>query len=228
MYGCSKEESSSATPSASVAAPSSQVVEESSTVEEEIVDPEEIVKAEESPEMEGCALQGQWVKAKKENKASEKNETIYWRVTGRSSDSEEVIKEYNTDSSHVYQFEDLENDALCYYVVDYEVYYPAEYTERDNGILSYILPLNAVSPDGKAYEEEGIQYVGLGNCHDLSIVPDTGSVKAGDTYKGKAIYAMLKNEPRYYFDYSYTDGENTVHSYVSLDTEESQEEIQPR
>lgn len=221
------EETSEPQPTLSVesSAPSESDAESSDTEASSIA--AEVESATEHETVENAALQGEWVKTKRENKASEKLETIYWRVVSHSTDSKDAIKEYNEDDSHIREFEELENKNLTYYILDYEVYYPEDYTERDSGILSYSIPLNATNPDGNSYEVDGVQYVGLGACHDLEIVPEE-QLRAGQVYRGRAIYAMLVPEPRYYFDYSYVDGEKTVHSYISLDTVESQSKIQPR
>lgn len=230
MFGCSSKEdeipenTAEPQPTLEVESPTPESSGVESTVEE---DYSEIEKAVEHTTVEDAALQGEWVKTKRVNKATEKLETIYWRVVGHSTDSKDAIKEYNEDETHIRQFEELENEKLTYYILDYEVYYPKEYTERDSGILSYTLPLNAINPDGNSYEVDGVQYVGLGACHDLEIVPEE-QLRAGQIYQGKAVYAMLVPEPRYYFDYSYVDGNETIHSYVSLDTVETQAEIQPR
>ena len=231
MVGCSNEgetPESTTEPQPTLEVSSSEP--ESSAIESQIdnlAESEEIEKAVEHLSPEDAALQGEWVKTKRVNKATEKLETIYWRVVSHSTDSKDAIKEYNADENHVREFEELENENLTYYILDYEVYYPKDYTERDSGILSYTLPLNAINPDGNSYEVDGVQYVGLGACHDLEIVPEE-QLRAGQIYQGKAVYAMLVPEPRYYFDYSYVDGDETIHSYVSLDTAESQTEIQPR
>lgn len=214
------EESSEATeePTEESTEASEETNEEASEATEgATVDPDDvdISNAVESTSAEEPAKLGQWIKSTRYSAASGEYETIYWRVIGTTFDCQEDIDRYNSED-HLVEFTELENDDLSYCKVSYQVYFPEDFSAKEWGISSAELSLRAQSPDGGGIEWNGIAYIGLGSCQDISVEQE---IMPGDVFNGEAIFVMI-DDPSivYVFDYYHNSlgaGDEVIHDYAS-------------
>lgn len=177
--------------------------EEPEPTEEPVVLPDGVAEAVDGLNPEEPAEFGQWIKASMMNPASEKYETIYWRVTEVTDDCEEAIKAYNENSSF-WTIDPLEDEAMKYYVVSYEVYFPKEFTEREYGISVFTLDVNVRNMDGgSGFEHNGANVYGLNSGLQFDIERYNKVVHSGDIYEGKILYRMYEDIPDYLFSVFY-------------------------
>lgn len=184
---------------------------------EPIVLPEGIVEAVDGLNPLEPAKFGEWVKAFALNPATENPEPIYWRVTEVTDDCEEAIKEYNEKNSF-WAIDPLEDEALKYYIVSYEVYFPVEFTERDFGISAFTLDINIRNIDGGAgFEHNGAHVYGLNSGLQFDIGRYEKTVHPGDIYQGKILYRMYEDIDDYLFSVFYQtfDSEEYVTCFCS-------------
>lgn len=181
------------------------------------VDPDDvdISNAVESTSAEEPAKLGQWIKSTRYSAASGEYETIYWRVIGTTFDCQEDIDRYNSED-HLVEFTELENDDLSYCKVSYQVYFPEDFSAKEWGISSAELSLRAQSPDGGGIEWNGMSYIGLGSCQDISVEQE---IMPGDVFNGEAIFVMI-DDPSivYVFEYYHNTlgaGDEIIYDYAS-------------
>lgn len=210
------EESSEATEE-STEATEEATEEASEATEGATVDPDDvdISNAVESTSAEEPAKLGQWIKSTRYSAASGEYEAIYWRVIGTTFDCQEDIDRYNSED-HLVEFTELENDDLSYCKVSYQVYFPEDFSAKEWGISSAELSLRAQSPDGGGIEWNGMAYIGLGSCQDISVEQE---IMPGDVFNGEAIFVMI-DDPSivYVFDYYHNTlgaGDEVIHDYAS-------------
>ena len=185
---------------------------EGSTVNPEDID---VSNALESTSAEEPAKLGEWIKSTRYSAASGEYETIYWRVIGTTFDCQEDIDRYNSENNFV-EFTELENKDLSYCKVSYQVYFPEDFSAKEWGISSADLSLRAQSPDGGGIEWNGMAYIGLGSCQDISVEQE---IMPGDVFNGESIFVMIDDPSiEYVFEYYHNTlgaGDEVIYDYAS-------------
>lgn len=172
-------------------------------VEEPAIVPEGIEDAVEATNPQEPAEFGKWVKASIMNPVSEKSETVYWRITNVTDDCDEQIKQYN-ENSNFWTIDPLEDEDMKYYVADYEVYFPKEFSEREYGISVFTLDVSIRNMDGgSGFEHDGANVYGLSSGLQFDIERYNKVVRSGDVYQGKLLYRMYSDIEDYLFSVFY-------------------------
>ena len=151
---------------------------------------------------------GEWVTSATFNPVSEEQEIIYWRVVNVREDAQDTVDEYNKNSKFTTIVTSSDEDFIKFYELEYEIKYPEDYSAKDFGITSINLSLWAENPDGAGFDKDGVSYIGLGQCLDVtSGVMEKSDTKPqpGDTETKKAVFTMLEGNPNFVFSYEYRD-----------------------
>lgn len=181
--------------------------EESTSEQADIVIPEVDVSTIASSAVEGTTAEapaevGTWIKSTRYCPTSSSYETVYWRIVGTTFDCQEDIDRYNSED-HLIGFEELENELFSYCKVVYQVYFPEEFTAYDWGISATELSVRALNPEGGGIKYQGISYIGLGTCYDISVDQE---IMPGDVFTGEAIFIMIDApEIEYIFEYAHQE-----------------------
>ena len=170
---------------------------------------------------------GEWTKIQALSYADNQMHDVYWRVTNITNDPEAVktaIEDYNKNSSY-YQYEvpeleeGIQKEALAVYLLEYELYYPKDFPQKEWGITMSPLNLYIYDTNGERiqYNYKGVDFYGISSyTESLDIRPD--EFYAGEIFKGKHMYISLKEEPEYLIEADYpgdADYSTTLKSYVS-------------
>lgn len=151
---------------------------------------------------------GEWVTSAHFNAVSGKEEVIYWRIVNVREDAQDTVDEYNKNSKFTTIVTSSDEDFIKFYELEYEIKYPEEYTAAEWGISSVNLSMWAENPDGAGFDKDGVSYIGLGQCLDVTNgVREKSDTKPqpGDTETKIAVFTMLEGSPNFVFSYEYTD-----------------------
>ncbi len=177
--------------------------------------PEGITPVETSAE--APAKLGEWVETMRYSATDSAYHTVYYRITNvvRGEGAQAAVDAYNAED-HVVVFNDLESDDLEYCMIEYEVYFPADFPQADYGITSVDINFSVASPDGGGIKANGLSYIGLSSVWDISESPEINEFYAGQTFtEGRAIFAMVKGVSDYVFEVTYYGDSSEAHtSYV--------------
>jgi len=154
--------------------------------------------------IEAPANAGQWVKTAIHNPVSGEYETAYWRIVSTTFDCQSEIDRYNSEERlFAWDFSPLESDIMSYCMVTYEVYLPEDFSSNDWGLSSSVaqLGIRAKGADGNNIEWQGVSYIGMGSCYDITERYED-NLYPGDVYTGKCVYVMI-NDPdvEYIFEF---------------------------
>ena len=159
---------------------------------------EDVLDATESITPAEHALRTYWVKAKKYNEVTKKNETIYWRVFAITClDIEQDIKHYN--DTHKEKLPLIKSNDIRYWIAYYEVFFPKEYKEPEDGqgIRDGSIRLEVKDENGKDIVYQGLTF----KAHEIE-TDMTYVVHSGSCYRGAIVYPMYIGR-HYLFEYSY-------------------------
>ncbi len=162
---------------------------------------------------------GEWVETKRYSAQDSACHTVYVRITAVERGSETVqaeIDAYNA-AGHVVSFEALEDDALEYGLMRYEVYFPDDFPQADWGITTVDLTFSITTREGGGIQDQnGTAYIGLSTVYDISENPDIDSFYAGSTFTGgKAVFAMVKGVDDYLFETYYAENDQIHSAYFA-------------
>ena len=139
---------------------------------------------------------GTWLKTQKKAQADGKKHDITFRVTKIATDEKTVKKEidaYNVSGTNETIDQDIGSDNLGYCVAYYEVKFPDSYPDQDYGLTNVTMDFTIVAPDGsEEIRHEGTVYPNLTDTIQIGSIPQGYDFYAGQTYKGKIVYAMAK------------------------------------
>ena len=158
---------------------------------------DDVFDATESLTPEERGLRSYWIKAAKYNEVTGKNETIYWRVFSISSyEVEYYIQEYNR--THDDKIPLIKSNDIMYYVAAYEVFYPRDWKEPEDGkgIRDTEIKLEITDEKGNDMIVDGTP------VRARVIETHFYDVHAGSCYRGQILYPMYVGQ-HYLFEYKY-------------------------
>ncbi len=159
---------------------------------------------------------GTTVKTKIKAESDKKYHSVSYKVTSIVRDSAKVkkyISSYN-DSGKSTTIPSLSSKNVEYCVIKYEVKFPSNYPEKEFGITNVALPFKIEGENGDDIESGGKIYKSLSKTYEIGNVPMGYDFYAGDTYKGRALFIMVKDYDMYEITESYTSGDKKVTHYI--------------
>ena len=122
------------------------------------------------------------------------------RITGTTRDQAKIrkaIDDYNLSAyGDVIVAEDEEAlGDLEYVITSYEVEFPADFPEEEYGIVDVVPDFSVVNREGVSSFKSGrTEYTELGQVKEIEAPQTEYDFWAGDTYKGRTLYLMVKEE----------------------------------
>ena len=159
---------------------------------------------------------GTTIKTKIKAESDKKYHSVSYKVTSIVRDSAKVkkyISSYN-DSGKSTTIPSLSSKNVEYCVIKYEVKFPANYPQKEFGITNVTLPFKIEGENGDDIESDGKIYKSLSKTYEIGSVPMGYDFHAGDTYKGRALFIMVKGYDMYEITESYTSGGKKVIHYI--------------
>ncbi|MDO4572758.1 MAG: hypothetical protein Q4C13_05260, partial [Clostridia bacterium] len=167
-----------------------------------------------STSLDAPAKIGEWVETECYSAVDSAYHTAYYRVTNIVRGAQSAVDAYNA-ADHAVVFPALEDEALEYCMIEYEVYYPADFPQADFGITNVDIDFSVKSPTGGGIEANGLVYIGLSTVWDISERPEINEFYAGQTFSaGRAIFAMVKGVNAYVLEAAYYDDGERISSYI--------------
>ena len=153
-------------------------------------------KKEEAKEV-GSEKTGKWLKIKKKAEADGKKHEVEFRVKSIVTDEKKVKKEidaYNVSGTSERVDLDIGNENLQYCVANYEVKFPDSFPDQDFGLTDVTVDFKITAPDGsEEIRKDGTVYPNLTDTKQIGSIPQGYDFYSGQTYKGKIVYAMVKD-----------------------------------
>ncbi|MGI6203814.1 MAG: hypothetical protein ACOYJH_00820 [Anaerovoracaceae bacterium] len=159
-----------------------------------------------------AAAVGETIETKVKAEADGKYHDVTYKVTSIERDAGKVqayIDSYNS-SGQAATIPELSSDDLEYCVINYEVRFPSDFPQSEFGITAVTLPFTIEGENQGKISKNGTEYKGLSKTYEIGSVPTGYDFYSGDTYKGRALFMMVKDYDMYEIAESYTDGGKTV------------------
>jgi hypothetical protein len=159
---------------------------------------------------------GTTVKTKIKAEKDKKYHSVSYKVTSIVRDSAKVkkyINSYNASGKST-TIPSLDSKNVEYCVIKYEVKFPSDYPQSEFGITNVTLPFKIEGENGGDIESGGKVYKSLSKTYEIGDVPMGYDFHAGDTYKGRALFMMVKDYDMYEITESYTSGDKKVTHYI--------------
>lgn len=159
-----------------------------------------------------AAAVGQTIETKVKAEADGKYHSVTYKVTSIERDPDKVqayIDSYNSSGKST-TVPSISDKDLEYCVISYEVTFPSDFPQSDFGITSVTLPFRIEGENQGKISADGKEYKGLSKTYEIGSVPMGYDFYAGDTYKGRALFMMVKDYDMYEIAESYTGGGRTV------------------
>lgn len=160
---------------------------------------------------------GDWIETKRYSAVDSAYHTVYYRVKNiiRYNDGVQAALDAWNDADHITVFDPLENDDLEYCMLEYEVYFPEDFPQKDWGITNVDIRFKVVSPTGGGIKKNNLAYIGLSSVYDISDKIDLNQFYSGQTFTdGRAVFVMVKDVAEYVIETSYRDDEELFYSYI--------------
>lgn len=158
-------------------------------------------QTEDNPEAVKSEKIGTWLSAKKKSAADGKEHGVKFKVTKIATDEKTVMKEiaeYNVSGATERIETGIGNEDLQYQVAYYEVKFPEDFPDDSYGITDVTIPFSVTAVDGSdVIKYENVNYPNLESTIEIGTQPAGYDFYAGQTYKGKIAYVMVKGCKEY-------------------------------
>ena len=144
---------------------------------------------------------GTWLSAKKKSTVDDKEHGVKFKITKIATDEKTVMKEieeYNVSGATERIDTGIGNEDLQYQVAYYEVKFPEDFPDDSFGITDVAIPFTITATDGSdVIKYNNVNYPNLTDTIEIGSMPAGYDFYAGQTYKGKIAYVMVKDCKEY-------------------------------
>lgn len=159
---------------------------------------------------------GEWAETKRYSAQDGAYHTVFVRVTAVERDAGTVraaIDAYNA-AGPTAPIAALENDALQYALLRYEVYFPDDFPEADWGVTSVDMTFRVADAEGGDQDENGA--AGLAEVRDISNSPALDAFHAGSTFLGgRAVFVLGKEDADVLLETFYIENDEVISAYFA-------------